>query len=83
VAKPLALDSVGEKQVKLLATELRIPWRFSLSLRRALLFLPDKSRHPLRPGNLLRRRFGLRRPAIALRKRLRADRVIGLLAILE
>jgi hypothetical protein len=31
----------------------------------------------------LRRRFGLRRPAIALRKRLRAGRVIGLLAILE
>src|SRR5213082_852411 len=83
VAKPLALDSVGQKLVKLLAADLQILWRFLLSLRRALLFLPDKSRRPQRSRNPLQCRFGLRRPAIAPRKLLRAGRVIGLLAILE
>jgi len=61
----------------------RILWRFSLSLRRALLFLPDKSRRPPQPRNPLLHRFGLRRPAIVLRKLLRAGGVIDPLAILE
>src|SRR5437660_11728621 len=83
VAKQLALDSVGQKPVKLLAAELQILWRFLLSLRRALIFLPDNSRRPQRSRKPLRCRFGLRRPAIAPRKLLRAGRVIDLLVILE
>src|SRR5437763_14924477 len=68
VAKPLAVDSVGQELGKLLATALQILWRFFLSLRRALLFLPDTSRRPQRPRNPGRRRFGLRRQALAPRK---------------
>src|SRR6266480_1170729 len=83
MAKPMALDSVGRKSVRLLPTQRQSRWRFSFLLRRTLLFPLDKSRRPPRPDNLVRYRFGLRPPAVKLRKPLRAGRVIGRLVILE
>src|SRR5215831_2387098 len=83
VAKPLALDAVRQKLVKLLAGERQLRWRFSFLLRRALVFLPHKSRRPPELHNPLLLRFGLHQLAITRRKWPRAGRVIGRLASFE